>query len=301
MNVSKKSKKKTVQDMEDHNVGSRPNKEQNVSGDKTGSKSNWSEGFAVGYANTKLPTVYRLMAIDKSEKKYFFNCFVKGEFVVVPQHAAAGSSKLFLIKGGAKYPLPGDSYKCQSMADQVWMKKPEGVKLDSIKHTFRGPNEGEHVNLVYIDEDDCVKIPGGSVANKFLLGDKRDIVAYGFTGTTLAGACGGVYVAESDGAIVGIHCIGSKTRNKFYPVNNAWKEEASTFNQGKKNYNHSDDIKYNDDYDEQIKVQYEQILSDFPPISNQSIQSPSNDDDYKEMKPISNADSKNVQKLSNFQ
>jgi len=100
---------------------------------------------------------------------------------------------------------------------------PDGIRPNSGV-SCRTPEVGEGVSLHFTDVNGDNVISSGVVAGKVTMEDSsyaKSIDLYSYSGSSVDGACGGVYLAHSDGKIVGIHGIGSSSSSAnvlFWPI-----------------------------------------------------------------------------------
>jgi len=136
--------------------------------------------------------------------------------VLAAQHGVASSTSISVKHDGK--PLQVDVKTCRiipGLTEHVAIKAPVGVKSSKMFKT-RLPIVGESVTLFWCDQDGKVKWTGGIVKGREVYQTKDllhpEIVLYTCTNSSMFGACGGIYKANSDGAVVGIHGVGeSKT------------------------------------------------------------------------------------------
>jgi hypothetical protein len=121
----------------------------------------------------------------------------------------------------------------------VWYPIPSGHTLKSTPiRGAREPAPGEIVNLFYLERGGF-KVSAGTVGNKIIYGENGEVTTYEFDGSTVSGSCGGVYIAQSDGYLVGRHGMGNDEPSvipKFYPIQKGFYDLARAF-----------DKKYDDD------------------------------------------------------
>jgi hypothetical protein len=91
---------------------------------------------------------------------------------------------------------------------------------------------GEDAVFFFINPQGKLTVSFGHVGEKHILGVASQVFTCEFFGSTMDGACGGVYYAIKDGAFLGWHGIGNtkpSSANEFYPWNPAWDEEVSKY------------------------------------------------------------------------
>jgi hypothetical protein len=104
-------------------------------------------------------------------------------------------------------------------------RKPDSVKSASVDR-LRGPREGEALIFVAVNPQNRREVVQSfGYATKVAFVDVDGVgpqkMSFGFTGSTLNHQCGGIYVAQSDGCVVGFHgsgTSGASSPNYFYPV-----------------------------------------------------------------------------------
>lgn len=148
--------------------------------------------------------------------------------IEVPRHGPAGAVNCYITIDGKEHRL--DEFTImRSMPDMLWAVPPKGAKLKvNSGRDFHAPVKGRTAVLYYNRRGEA-RQSVGVVGDKKYLGAKNEIEVYEFDGSTEEGACGGVYVDAVDGAVIGFHGLGSRANAlpEFYPVNDAFKAEAS--------------------------------------------------------------------------
>jgi hypothetical protein len=171
------------------------------------------------------------------------------------------------------YQLDLVTRQCESNPDQVWMRLPKDVVVRPLKDkVYREPVEGELVTIFWMTANGPQQ-SSHHIGRKILLGEQKQFLAYEYKGSTDNGTCGGIYIANNDGAVVGFHAIGNisgNVRPKFFPATKKWDEEFQTFCSSPKVYNVSEDnSSWLKSFDAQIQFEsYFEALSTIPEEEN---------------------------------
>jgi len=178
--------------------------------------------------------------------------------LIVSTHVVASANKLEISIGNKWVVVFDDNTECKCHAigqdDQVGFlinaKLANDIRFNKglTSTNFSAPTPGTIVECNYVDplNNQGVIHTTGQIGPKMNAEyEGKQMIVYGFTGSTVAGTCGGVYIDVGTGKIVGIHGVGGaevSSVNKFFPITedfihnfkNKWttifkKENASSF------------------------------------------------------------------------
>jgi len=214
-----------------------------------------AEQVRSGFAICVKPKLYTIVMTDKTGLLSKVNAYVAREHIIVPRHGCSGAAKLCIIVDNKEYELSSQSYICKSMPDQLWFRKPVGCpKLTNNKFNYRPAKASENLTLHFLLNGNESYSTGKAGATTYLGKDKK-ILVQDYDSSSVSGSCGGVYVAESDGQIVGFHGIGStnvSTKPQFYPVTLSWSEELTSLSNGKCDFSYQTDVDYSKNFESVI-------------------------------------------------
>jgi len=206
------------------------------------------EQVRVDHAVVRKPRVYRIKAVRKNVPDRFVCAFTSNDCLIVPRHGVAGAEEVYVCIDNVWLLLDKKAYRCKSIVDQLWFKLPVGSKKVRMnKYRYRKPVPQEQVVLHWVDTDGLDVYASGRVAKELTVGKDGSVPVFEFDGSSKAGACGGVYIAESDGKVVGFHGIGSEhssAKPLFYPPTAAWCEELEKQSHGICDYEVLKDVEY---------------------------------------------------------
>jgi len=232
----------------------------------------------MGHATVVTPPVYMVKCYDKSGGSRKATCVRRGETLLVPRHLLTGCVKAVIVIGGGEYPIDTKIRLCASIQDQCWAKIPTGVavkKLDGSLN-YREPQPDELVTVFWYGSKG-VQQSTGVVGKRVLLGDKQQILSYEFKGSTENGTCGGVYISNVDGAIVGFHAIGypkGSTLPKFFPATLVWNEEFRSFCQTTKDYDITLESEWLSSFEKQIQFAKLESIPEEEEKKTESVDAP---------------------------
>jgi len=196
-----------------------------------------------------------IKSVDRSGRTSRCNAFVMNDAIIVPRHAVAGKSSVSILQGGNEFVLGAVVYVSALMPDQMWFKVPKGMKAFNNSRVFREPVSGETVIIQWLDNGKAC-LSAGLVGEMVMLGKDRKVKAYDFHASTKNGACGAVYVALKDNAVVGFHGIGAesvKVVPQFYAANLGYMQELKDWSH-QTNVKFSEDATYPSEHDDMIQI-----------------------------------------------
>jgi hypothetical protein len=206
--------------------------------------SNKTEHFMPGSIPITTPNVYCIRAYKKGVPA-FVNGFPYDGCVFVPRHGLSGADNIVLVHGGKEIQLPGKGVVVTSRPDYVMFPLPAGV-LPNKNMSFRAPKKGELATLFWVRTQSATKVQqtSGIVGDCVYLGKDRKLCVWEYGATTEDGSCGGIYIAASDGYVIGVQGIGSDkptAKPLFYPMSPDWREKSKDVANQIPNYKPIDD------------------------------------------------------------
>jgi len=149
----------------------------------------------------------------------------------LPEHNVAGAKEAKIITGKTSNIILQDVQK-SAQYDNLYADA-SGLSVSQYgPSNMRMPVPGEPLVFFY-------KLGGksqmtfGNAINFIDFQDDsgKEYKAMKYTGSTVDGSCGGIYVSTVDGCLVGIHGLGGRTvsvSNAFYPITDAFKAELNS-------------------------------------------------------------------------
>lgn len=216
-------------------------------------KAKSADQLRVGFAVCKAPILYVVRMKDNVGLVSEVCAYPVSDSLVIPRHGCAGAVSLEVCVKGVYYPLGDVAHICKSMADQLWFKVPTGCKVKFNKFKYRAPKVGEIASLHWLDNSSPV-YSTGKVGSVSYLGTDNVIEVQDFDSSSKAGACGGIYIGQTDGCVLGFHGIGgvSNVKPQFYPISDSWISDVVKWTHGKAKYDFKKDTEYNKTYNQCI-------------------------------------------------
>jgi len=187
-------------------------------------------------AIVQTPITHRLRAVDKvspdaakqHETDSYANCCPLFGLLLLPIHLIAGCKAIFVMDHtGKEHPITGKFRKCLGIADQACVPFPASMRQKCMTNRkYRYPKEGEIASIWWTEKTGTQVHSTGAIQGTEYLGVDR-IEVVNIDCSSVRGTCGGVVIAESDGAILGFHGIGLRSAvgfPKFYPCTDEWRE-----------------------------------------------------------------------------
>jgi hypothetical protein len=174
-----------------------------------------------------LPDVHPI--IDTHDGHVVGCCAVIGSYFTAPAHVMKEFPSCAIVSRLDAKPSPQHySMEVLGMADcgDIQRLRKPGVPCKAWPvQRLRAPRENEALIFVSIDPQDrkTAKCSYGVAIRPISMdvgGVGKGLLMFGFTGTTFNHQCGGVYIAQQDGYLVGFHGSGTAGDgpNYFYPV-----------------------------------------------------------------------------------
>jgi hypothetical protein len=174
--------------------------------------------------------------------------FTTNDCLIVPRHGVSGAEEIYVCIENNWILLDKKAHRCKAIVDQLWFKFPVGSKrIRNNTYRYRKPVPQEQIVLHWVDSDGSEVYASGRVAKELTVGKDGLVPVFEFDGSSKAGACGGVYIAEIDGKVVGFHGIGSEhssAKPLFYPPTLTWCEELTSQSHGVCDYEAVLDVEY---------------------------------------------------------
>ncbi len=207
------------------------------------------EHYVPGSLPFTSPYVYGCKAY-RHEVSISVNGFAYGNCIYIPRHGLAGAERVTVFQGGKEIDLQGKGVIITSRPDWLQFPLPAGMRATKVRG-FRAPVTGEIATLFWVRTNTPTEIQQtvGLIGGVCYLGKDRKLCTYEYGATTEDGACGGIYIAASDGYVIGVHGIGAdKPTSKplFYPMTSNWQEIAKDAANQIPNYKPSEDGAYYD-------------------------------------------------------
>jgi len=187
------------------------------------------------------PLIYNVLACDSSDSLVGHHVCAVSLFglLFIPHHTVGSHKHLFVLYGERnelRKPIPMKAKRLH-LGDLIVVQSP--MPSISVK-SMRPPVIGERVTFYWRDFNTSKQVSSNGVVGKQLVyGTVQDSVeTFEYSGSTEAGSCGGLYVANTDGAIVGFHGLGTSGSypNQFYPCYNGMYEQMVAMSKVTINY-----------------------------------------------------------------
>lgn len=199
------------------------------------------------------PILYRVVSSDpvnpdSKNLRTGVCAFPAAGSLFIPRHGVAGKKTVEIYGTPSTATPAGITRLVSSIPDQVAVLPGLGFPSFMNRHKYSVPQEGESVTLFWIGADFKPQQSSGTVGRTQ---NCNGVMLTEFDGSSLKGACGGVYVSNKSGHIVGFHGVGSgdvKECPHFYPISEEWISERSKIAQGKIKYDHAPDVNYEQSY-----------------------------------------------------
>lgn len=250
-----------------------------------------------GHAIIRAPHLYKVrMASPQSpdptvhhKTDHFVNAAPVAGRLMINRHGLTGWKGCFVTdETGKEFLLPPKSFPLKTVSDWCMVAIPQGAKfhMNKLRHVRR-PVESEFAILHFKNTEGHLCTSIGRVDAPYILGAEGEIEVFGFDSSTQGGACGGLYFAASDGAIIGVHGMGnsdSKVKPAFYPLDESVLSELQKLSQMKPEstmYNHYEDHGYrpwhhstiNTSYDESKGSKQSKTVQETPKPSKKALSS----------------------------
>jgi len=161
-------------------------------------------------------------------------CFPAGNCLFVARHGVVGTTGAHCMVGKVSYNVSDEARTVDNIVDIVIVKLPNGMASNK-QCRFRRPIDGEQCTLYWTDQTRTVKHSDGCVTKSGYLGQSSLPIEYfGYTGSSVEGACGGIYIAKNDGRIIGFHGLGNTVPSsevRFYPASEGLNAHLLAMNQ----------------------------------------------------------------------
>lgn len=205
-----------------------------------------TEHLVKGSAVCHAPELYVIKREDKNGVITHSTVYPSNDGLAVPRHMVVGAKTLHLLVNGVWHGLDLVGVVFKTLHDAVRLPAPKGVKIIYNKgRVYRDSDKGEPCALHWVEESGK-KFSTGVVGDTIMLGADAGLTVKEYTGSSVFGSCGGVYVSSRDNAIIGWHgmCSASTAKPMFYPMSSAFYEELCKISTTKPNYRVVDDVGY---------------------------------------------------------